>query len=150
MANLHQYFLGFARVELNHLRFSSGRRLNEKHVQHLHNVYQQFGCHHDDPIHSVPAVMNKDKLNAALCAQRISIASLPTSGHAPPRIDFDVHLDCLHGKHRITAAQQFLKSRDQWWIVQIYDEGIVPLLFFLDICLMEHRASKSRARAIAV
>jgi hypothetical protein len=36
---------------------------------------------------------------------------------------FTGSIKCLHGQHRLKAAEHFLPSIDQWWTVDLYLDG---------------------------
>jgi hypothetical protein len=43
-----------------------------------------------------------------------------------PELKFPVgfQLECLHGRHRLQARRETLPSRDKWWTVDLYLEGM--------------------------
>jgi hypothetical protein len=45
-----------------------------------------------------------------------------------PELSFpELSLICLHGRHRLLAALEFLSPKDQWWIVDVYlDSRYIP------------------------
>ncbi|KAK5400801.1 hypothetical protein LTR06_011261, partial [Exophiala xenobiotica] len=68
-------------------------------------------------------------LESALDLSRISAAALLTRNTNDPaavgdypqlQVPVGVRLTCLHGRHRIQAALEFLPARDKWWIADLY------------------------------
>lgn len=106
-------FLGFARVSIDDMAFESGvRNFDAANVARLLRVFKTGGCDRDDPLHSIPALVRKDRLSSSSrsdLAQQLSV---------PP----GVPLLCLHGKHRVLAAKEFYPPKDQWWSVALYNE----------------------------
>ena len=123
--NRHVYFRGYALVRMHQLQLQTGRKLNDKHVARLRKIFQQEGCFHYDHRHSVPVVINESLLLDALNRQHPGLHQLPKTGEDAPALRFaaDVQITCLHGRHRIAAAEQILGLPDQWWIVEVFSDG---------------------------
>ncbi|KAF2158949.1 hypothetical protein M409DRAFT_38039 [Zasmidium cellare ATCC 36951] len=119
------YFRGYALIRMNQLQFQTGRELNNKHVAKLRKIFQLEGCYHYDHRHSIPVIMNESLLLDALSRQHPGLDQLPTTGEEAPALRFaaDVQVICLHGRHRIAAAEQTLGLLDRWWIVEVFSDG---------------------------
>ena len=112
-----QFALGFGRVQLRHLYFETGiRDFDEINVNRLKLVFKTEGCHRDNPINFIPALVSRADLG-----QSSNTRGPPAELLLPP----DRRLLCLHGKHRILAAEAVLPLRDQWWTLAFYDEGTI-------------------------
>lgn len=108
-----EYFLGTARIRLEHLRFESGvRDYDEKNVARLINVFKLEKCQREAPKNRIPAIISSTMLGEWQRSEQPTELLLSSA---------DTIL-CLHGKHRVIAAREFLLERDQWWIVSLYDE----------------------------
>lgn len=111
----HGFFLGFARVKLEYLRFDSGvRDYDKSNIDRLRMIFRDEGCQRENRKHYIPAVVP----SAILGSWRPKGEEL--SDLTPPAGETIL---CLHGKHRVLAAREFLSHRDQWWNLQIYNEG---------------------------
>ncbi|GAB7336289.1 hypothetical protein MBLNU13_g09039t1 [Cladosporium sp. NU13] len=111
-----QFALGFGRVQLRHLYFETGiRDFDERNVNRLKLVFRTEGCHRDNPVNFIPALVSKADLE-----QSSNTRGHPAELLLPP----DRRLLCLHGKHRILAAKAVLPLHDQWWTLAFYDEGM--------------------------
>ncbi|KAI9676517.1 MAG: hypothetical protein M1817_000675 [Caeruleum heppii] len=120
------HFRGSARVQIKHLRFethkSSGTRsLDPANVRRLERIFEIQGCARLDPEHYVPALISKADLDRTLARSAITPAILHRFDE-PPTLDLDptTRLTCLHGKHRLQAAEHFLLPGDKWWVVDLY------------------------------
>jgi hypothetical protein len=124
------HFRGSALIDLKHLVFESDqvpgtRALDHKNVARLVQIFELEGCHRLEPEHHVPAIISEKILSDALQRSQVSQAAL-LKHDQPPRLRFDdtVRLTCLHGKHRLAAADEFLLPGDKLWVVDLYKEGI--------------------------
>ncbi|KAF2158733.1 hypothetical protein M409DRAFT_61391 [Zasmidium cellare ATCC 36951] len=127
MSDSHRvYFRGYALIRINQLQLQTGRDLNDKHVARLRKIFKLEGCLHYDHRHSVPVVINENLLLDALNRQHPGLHQLPKTGKDAPALRFaaDVQIACLHGRHRIAAAEQILGLSDQWWIVEVFSDDM--------------------------
>ncbi|SMY30085.1 unnamed protein product [Zymoseptoria tritici ST99CH_1A5] len=137
MAEVHtqieRHFKGFARVRLDHITFDSGRELDDRNVERLLGIFKLQGCQREEPGHSIPVLVDKDTLAAALAHEGSPPRILhQTSVEAEPLLfPSAITLTSLHGKHRVHAARKFLLPVDQWWTVKVFDTG-------LPLCAREH------------
>ena len=104
-------FLEFWMIE------DSGQDLDNRNVDRLLDVFRLEGCDRDDPGHAIP-VLADDGVLANVDSQ--ALQRTPTGAQ---RLSFptSINLTCLHGRHRICAAQHFLPASDRWWMVKIFD-----------------------------
>ncbi|EGP82388.1 uncharacterized protein MYCGRDRAFT_51649 [Zymoseptoria tritici IPO323] len=129
MAEVHtqieRHFKGFARVRLDHITFDSGRELDDRNVERLLGIFKLQGCQREEPGHSIPVLVDKDTLAAALAHEGSPPRILhQTSVEAEPLLfPSAITLTSLHGKHRVHAARKFLLPVDQWWTVKVFDTG---------------------------
>ncbi|KAL2048962.1 hypothetical protein ABVK25_010815 [Lepraria finkii] len=123
-------FRGSAKIHLRHLNYDSDTSfLDPKNVARLVQIFELEGCLRLDLEHHIPAVIGNDVLQHSLNASGVNRNDLFTPG-IPPTLDFpaQVALTCLHGKHLIAAAQEFVEPLDKWWTVDLYSDGLsLPL-----------------------
>lgn len=128
------HFRGQAKIHLKHLTFETDslpgtRRLDDSNVDRLVKIFELEGCSPLEPEHHVPVIISLDVLNWALNNAHKSLSDLLSCAN-PPWIspESDVRLVCLHGKHRLAAAQEFLKPGHKWWVVDLYLDSVLPPL----------------------
>lgn len=117
-AEIVRHFRGYARVNIDNLEFHSVRDLDDQNVDRLLGIFRLCGCQRDDPANAVPVVVEDQTLSdfsPALSQTTIGARTVPLSG--------TVKLQCLHGRHRISAARRFLAASDNWWTVKVFDYG---------------------------
>jgi hypothetical protein len=117
-AEIERHCKGYARVNINNLEFHSARDLDDQNVDRLLGIFRLRGCQRDDPANAVPVVVEDQTLadiSSALSQNPIGARTVPLSG--------TVKLQCLHGRHRISAARRFLPASDKWWTVKVFDHG---------------------------
>lgn len=122
-------FYGSARVDLDVLVFETppGSQTDESNVERLVAAFGRAGCLRLHPQYHVPAIVTKGQIDEAIRNAASSRDAL--LHHDPSRWpviifpdDFRVH--CLHGRHRIEAAKQYLSISDRWWVVDFYLSGM--------------------------
>ncbi len=131
LENRSSSFRGSARIHLKHLLFEEPKgmsltlHLDPKNVARLVKVFELEGCLRLEEEHRVPAIINEAILQEALSSSSLTNADLLTTG-VPPELQLSqfTRLNCLHGKHRIAAAQQTLLPGNKWWTVDLYSEGL--------------------------
>nr|KAK5449229.1 hypothetical protein LTR18_002318 [Exophiala xenobiotica] len=127
-------YRGTARISLDVLQFvvDDDRPLDVKNVQRLVKIYQREGCRRQFVSNHILVVIDQACLDSALDLSRISAAALLTRNTNDPaavgdypqlQVPVGVRLTCLHGRHRIQAAREFLSPRDKWWIADLYLAG---------------------------
>lgn len=127
-------YRGTARIKLNwlHFQWNESRELNKKNVQDLISCFQK-DCRRLDIRNHIPAIINQQDLDSALRVSGTLEGVLPTNlQHEYPELDFwaGYQLECLHGRHRIQAAQQVLSPPNRWWTVDLYLTGMMTSLYF--------------------
>ncbi len=124
-------FRGTARVQLCNLRFDTGRVeqthfLRPKNVNRLKRIFATEGCRRLIPEHHVAALISQKELDESIKRSNISQdALLQNTLDEPPLLLFESSnpIQILHGQHRLRAAQEFLSSGDDWWVVDLYLAG---------------------------
>lgn len=111
--------LGTARVEFHFLHFpwDELRSCDKKNVERLRTIFKTEECLRDAAKNFIPALVNRQQLDAALEKSNISAELLlDNQGGSVPKLLFPVgsRLDCLDGQDRIEAARQFLPFEDRW------------------------------------
>lgn len=127
-------FRGRAQVPLEFLYFSvhCPRDLDRSNVERLKGVYLREGINRLKPENHVPAIIRKADLKSAIKHSGTSLSDLLNRPQENlPQLKFppNFRLQCLHGKHRIQAANELthLKVEDKWWTVTFYLEGMICL-----------------------
>ena len=132
-ANLQSNFQGTAKVLLRHLSFPSQQEnragdlhLNHRNIARLVQIFNIEGCHRLDPANHIPVLIDEDSLQQSLVQSGLTKVDL-LKKHTPPllRLEETAVLDCLHGRHRIAAAHEFLLPVDKWWAVDLYFDGML-------------------------
>lgn len=118
-------FKGSVRIMIRHLRSKSAREVDEKNVERLVQVYRLEGCQRMDPMHYVPATIESETFVKAVSAAGLDQVALQQPHDEPPLLDLPstCTVTCLHGKHRLLAAEKFLPASQHWWTVNLYDES---------------------------
>lgn len=133
----HKWFRGTARVELQNLHLEGSQRcIDWKNVARLVRVFADVGCDRLTPEHHVPVLVSEQNLETALLDAGVPLAHMLEPFHPdPPRLRFpdEVRLICLHGQHRLLAADRFLPVKDKWWTIDIYTSGTVRSLSSRDL-----------------
>lgn len=123
-------FRGCAKVHLQHLRFeeqldllAQAIFLDVKNITRLEKVFDIEVFLRLDPEHHSPVVINDYDLEESCQRSGVASGELFTS-RIPPALNFTAgySIRCLHGRHRIAAAQNFLLAGDKWWTVDFYSE----------------------------
>ncbi|OJJ66326.1 hypothetical protein ASPBRDRAFT_665854 [Aspergillus brasiliensis CBS 101740] len=123
------HFRGRARVSLDRLHYygiSMRGNVDEKHINHLVNVFQAEGCTRlHDPNHYVPVIISPEDLEGALAYSNLRGLDL-MQDRIPYFLDIQegTHIRVLHGEHRLRAAEKFLEPTERWWTVVLYTTGL--------------------------
>lgn len=116
-------YKGSAQVSITHLDFPHPcRQVDRRIVEQLKKDFEGQGCMRHS--NRVPAIIDDSILETAL--GDINTQSFRTSSTtSPPKLHFgdNVKLECLHGQHRVLAAEEFFAPRKRWWIVDFYATG---------------------------
>ena len=126
-------YRGTARVSLDVLQFlvDDSQELDENNVERLKRIFQREGCRRQFVSNHILVAIDQACLDTALGLSRLSSAALfaqpsnDTGVGDYPELQFPdgVRLTCLHGRHRIQAAREFLSPHDKWWIADLYLTG---------------------------
>ena len=126
-------YRGSARVSLNVLQFlvDDSQELDENNVERLKRIFQREGCRRQFVSNHILVAIDQASLDTALSLSRLSPAVLfaqPSNDTLVgdyPELQFPdgARLTCLHGRHRIQAAREFLSAHDKWWIADLYLTG---------------------------
>lgn len=124
-----EYFVGFARINLDALDFSHEwakkyhRTKSAKLCNGLERIFGTGGCKSYESEHAVPAIIDMQVLHNAL-EENVQLPATVNSLAEVPLLDLR-YVECLHGLHRIEAAKVFLKGNDEmyWWTVKFYSKG---------------------------
>jgi len=124
-------FRGVARVKLSHLSFPNPPRpIDPTNIKRLKRSFKTEGCLRIDPEHHIPAIVHEEALQTALENANISKEKLKGSwGKDLAELLFadGLKLECLHGQHRVIAAEQCLyPEENKWWVVDLYGHGKSP------------------------
>lgn len=126
-------FKGTARIRLECLEFP--RSESNENVERLKLCIECEGCHRLESRYHVPAVIDRQLLDAAVQASNTTHAALLSDSqsqwptlHLPPGI----RLACLRGWDRLRAGWESLPPRDRWWTVDLYLNGKRKLSYHPD------------------
>lgn len=120
---------GTARVRLEALQFPhQTREIDAKRVEYLEGCFREYGCRPLPKKNHICAVLDQDDLVAAMRASGVTLEELlsnPPDNYVELWFPDGYRLECLHGKHRIQAACDFLqRPSDRWWVVDLYISGM--------------------------
>ena len=119
-------FRGTARIQIDKLQFRSQKTRN-RNVQCLVTKFRREGCQHQDHRYRLHAIVNEKDLKNAIENSGTSHSELiygGTNGNVPELKFTGSVVECLHGWRRVAAAKQILKPSLQWWIVELYADGM--------------------------
>jgi hypothetical protein len=98
----------------------------KKGVRKLTNAFSLEGCCRlADGERYVSALISEDELREAVERSNISADALRSDG-LPPKLIIPPSkpLKCLDGQHRLAAADKHLSQGDDWWVVDLYSDGL--------------------------
>lgn len=119
-------FTGAARVSIQHLEFQyPTRQIDRKAIRQLIRDFDGEGYIREEPSHRIPVIVDNSILQAALEKLSLTTEIFRAKADNPPFLELEsgVKLECLHGQHRIVAAQEHLAPSQWWWAVDIYGTG---------------------------
>ncbi|KAH7021757.1 hypothetical protein B0J12DRAFT_610699 [Macrophomina phaseolina] len=93
----------------------------------LINFDRQGGCARLKPENRVPAIIPDEVLKVALQKNGLDLDLNRSPFHTDhPKISFpaDLRIQCLHGQHRIRAAEKYLPKADRWWVVDLFSSEL--------------------------
>ncbi|KAJ5155476.1 hypothetical protein N7492_008279 [Penicillium capsulatum] len=122
-------YQGTAKVNLDQISLQplSSREIDHKNVERLHEIFAKDGCNRLDLRNHVTAVVSKQHLQRTCHATGLTLEELKSRQQQCPRLGFrGREVKCLHGQHRLKAAEDFLSPSDRWWTVDLYLDDISP------------------------
>lgn len=127
---LHQFFRGYAKVELKYLEFQFslfGKRVfDPSNVKVLQEKFENDECACEEPQNFITAVVNNDLLEQITTESDTSPGKLKDETMLPwLTFPEGTRLLCLYGRHRVEAAKHALLPGDRWWSVAFYSEGML-------------------------
>ncbi|CEL06328.1 hypothetical protein ASPCAL07434 [Aspergillus calidoustus] len=120
---------GTAKIELDHISFQPliSREIDWNNVERLRQIFAKDGCQRQDIRNHVTATVSRQQLRRACHAARVTAEELKSHQQQYPRLDFrGSQVQCLHGQHRLKAAEETLAPSDRWWTVDLYLDGLMP------------------------
>ncbi|KAF4210314.1 hypothetical protein CNMCM5878_004631 [Aspergillus fumigatiaffinis] len=125
-------YKGTAKVYINQIvaHPSISRGLDPKNVERLCKIFSRDRCRRLDVRNHVTAVVSREHLEMALASAGVQ---------------------CLHGQHRLKAAEELLPPSDQWWTVDLYLDGgqdSDPLPSTALFCSSRHISSNLQAALV--
>lgn len=127
MPSKHRAWAGSAIIQIRHMRFEAlldVRELDLEHVGKLVRKYKTdpFGCEPFLPQNRVPVLVSRSNLRDVLSRNQLMPKDLHRSN--PPKLVLSTEdlIICLHGRHRLAAAEACLEPSEQWWGVELYYE----------------------------
>lgn len=120
-------YQGTAKIYINQIvpHPSISRELDPKNVVRLCDVFSRDRCRRLDIRNHVTGIVSRRHLDLALRSAGVSSTSLMTNPPDQfPLLEFPAgQVRCLHGQHRLKAAEELLPPSEQWWTVDLYLEG---------------------------
>lgn len=121
------HFRGSIKVDIQAISLNSSQEVNYETVKRLEKIFQTQGCARLDPANHVPVLVEQRALKQALKDANVPPSDLLSHFATDlPYLTFqqEYKLTCLHGQHRLLAAQAYLLPEDQWWCVDLYTSDI--------------------------
>lgn len=120
-------YQGSAKININQMvpHPAVSQHIDTKNVERLREIFDKEGCRRLDIYNHVSAVVSRQHLREALQAAGVNTTDLLTDQPSRfPHLHFSIaSIKCLHGQHRLKAAEHYLPSFDQWWTVDLYLDG---------------------------
>lgn len=129
---LQQKFRGSARVYFQDLSFDKyrDRDIENTNVARLCDIFSTEGCKRALPSNRIPVLISHSHLERSLDQARTHHAALRHPEEFQlPFLSFPDRIEALHGQHRIAAGYRFLAPQNRWWIIDIYQDGKVSVVF---------------------
>ncbi|KAH1508953.1 hypothetical protein KXX29_006087 [Aspergillus fumigatus] len=120
-------YQGTAKINLTEISLhpSVDRTIDQKNVQRLCHIFLKDGCQRLDIRNHVTAIVSRRHLTRACHDAGLTPEELKSHQRQYPHLRFSGHpVQCLHGQHRLKAGEETLAPSDQWWIVDLYLDGL--------------------------
>jgi hypothetical protein len=122
----HSRYCGTARIPLNRLQLDAGLNFNidERNIERIVDIFQREQVKRLKPDNFAIALVKRDDLERCLRESNLSISALVQDVNLPTlKVPEGLSFRVLDGRHRLLAAQRFLKvEQGLWWSVKIYDD----------------------------
>jgi hypothetical protein len=121
-------YQGTAKVDLDQISLQPliSREIDQKNVERLRDIFAKDGCQRLDLRNHVTAIVSRQHLGSACQAAGVTPEELKTCQQQYVQLSFSRHqVQCLHGQHRLKAAEETLPPSDRWWTVDLYLDGLV-------------------------
>ncbi|CRK44623.1 hypothetical protein BN1723_006215 [Verticillium longisporum] len=143
---------GTAKVALDSLSFDPLDQPDRDNVERLVKMFRIEGCNRLNPLHFVSGTVSADVLQTSLAYSNLTADDLRAPTPPTLRLPPGALIECLHGKHRVTALRES-KCFYPWWPVRLYvdssNEGkLSDGVIFLNI-LKYPRGSQDSKRWLA-
>jgi hypothetical protein len=125
-------YQGTAKIDISQIapHPSVSQHIDSKNVERLCEIFDKEGCRRLDVHNHVSAVVSRQQLHEALRVAQADAADLMTDQPSRyPHLQFSAgQVECLHGRHRLKAGEDYLSPVDQWWTVDLYLDGKLEIL----------------------
>lgn len=115
-------FKGSARVKISSICLPNDqpRAVDQRNVQRLKEIFRREGCLPNNPLHHVPVLVSISDLENSLQQAQVKLEDLRSQYNPPTLVFGSKILECLHGKHRLLAGDDYLAPKDKYWVVDLY------------------------------
>ncbi|KAH6705762.1 hypothetical protein EV126DRAFT_457881 [Verticillium dahliae] len=110
---------GTAKVALDSLSFDPLDQPDRDNVERLVKMFRIEGCNRLNPLHFVSGTVSADVLQTSLAYSNLTADDLRAPTPPTLRLPPGALIECLHGKHRVTALRES-KCFYPWWPVRLY------------------------------
>ncbi|ODM24144.1 hypothetical protein SI65_01734 [Aspergillus cristatus] len=121
-------YQGTAKIDLDQISFHAfaNTKVDQKNVERLCEIFRKDTCRRLDIRNHVTAMISRRHLKRACQAGGITNEDLMANNTACyPRLQFPTgQVQCLHGQHRLKAAEETLPPTERWWTVDLYLDGL--------------------------
>ncbi|KAF3351587.1 putative transporter [Verticillium dahliae VDG2] len=109
---------GTAKVALDSLSFDPLDQPDRDNVERLVKMFRIEGCNRLNPLHFVSGTVSADVLQTSLAYSNLTADDLRAPTPPTLRLPPGALIECLHGKHRVTALRES-KCFYPWWPVRL-------------------------------
>lgn len=121
-------YKGTAKIDLDQISFraSANTKVDQKNVERLCEIFRKDACRRLDIQNHVTAIVSRRHLRRACQVEGIANEDLTANNTTCyPRLQFPTgQVQCLHGQHRLKAAEETLPPTERWWTVDLYLDGL--------------------------